>query len=198
MPRSVTSKPTSLRRTPSSFCFCERLAPDEVALVELADPAEVGFEERVLFVDLVAVERHRGFEPQRVARGESAGQDAFGRAVAARRRACPPTSCSALSAGGVDLEAVLARVAGARDDRGHAVNRALAEVVILDLFERRLGQRLQDAQGFGALQGELAEVGAAVRRVRPPRRRWCDLIQSQSLSVVEALTTSSRCSGPKR
>src|SRR5205823_5402390 len=50
----------------------ERGTPVEVALVELGDPTEAGFKERGRLVNLVPVERHRGFEPERVARGQSA------------------------------------------------------------------------------------------------------------------------------
>src|ERR1043165_778908 len=124
----------------------ERVAPRKVALAELGNPAEVGFQKRRLFGDLVAVERHACFEAERVARCQTCGQDAFG-----------------LLRRGVALEAVLARVARARDDGGHVVNAPFAEVVILDLRERRRGERLHDAQGFRALECELAEVGAAVR-----------------------------------
>src|SRR5205085_10872631 len=63
---------------------------------------------------------------------------------------------------GIDLEAVFARVACARDDRRHIVNRTFTEMIILDLCERRVGQLLHDAERVGALDGELAEVCAAV------------------------------------
>src|ERR1043165_1395153 len=119
---------------------CERVAPREVAFAELGNPAEVGFQKRRLFGDLVAVERHACFEAERVARGQPRGQDAFGRAVAARVEQSVP-ELFGLVRRGVDLEAVLARVARARDDGGHAVNLAFAEVVILDLCERRRGAR---------------------------------------------------------
>ncbi len=48
----------------------EDVAADEIALVELADPGEVRLQDRGRVVDVVAVERHFGFEPQRVARCE--------------------------------------------------------------------------------------------------------------------------------
>src|ERR1043165_2347348 len=140
----------------------ERVAPRKVALAELGNPAEVGFQKRRLFGDLVAVERHACFEAERVARCQTCGQDAFGRAVAARVENLVPETFGLLRRG-VDLEAVLARVARARDDGGHVVNAPFAEVVILDLRERRRGESLHDAQGFRALECELAEVGAAVR-----------------------------------
>ena len=44
MPRPRISKPTSLRVRPCFFCFEQRLAADEIALIEFDDPAEVGFE----------------------------------------------------------------------------------------------------------------------------------------------------------
>src|SRR5205085_8948930 len=61
---------------PDSFFLLtrERLAPVEVALCELRYPAEVRFQERRLIRNLVAVERHTRFEPERVARREAAGK----------------------------------------------------------------------------------------------------------------------------
>src|SRR5581483_4156086 len=50
------------------------LAPDEIAFVEFHDPPEVGFVCRRGVVNLVAVERHLRFEPERVARRQTAGQ----------------------------------------------------------------------------------------------------------------------------
>ena len=116
MPRSTISKPTSLRARPFCLLAREHVAADEVALVELHDPAEVGLERGGGVVDVVAVERHLRLEAQRVARAEAArlhaGVDEL--AQDARR----------VLGRDVDLEAVLAGVAGARDDRRRAVDRA--------------------------------------------------------------------------
>src|ERR1043165_8956566 len=62
----------------------------------------------------------------------------------------------------IDFEAVLARVARARDDCSHAVNLTLSEMVILNLFERSLGQLLKDAESVRALQGNLTVICADV------------------------------------
>src|SRR5437762_8934231 len=62
----------------------ERGAPVEVTLVELGDPTQARFEQRGRLVDLMPVERHRGFEPERVTRSQTARRDAIVLAVAAR------------------------------------------------------------------------------------------------------------------
>src|SRR5262245_8549774 len=61
-----------------SFFFLsgEAIAPNEIALVQFANPAKVGFEHGRRAVNVVAVERHLGFEPERVARRQAAGQNA--------------------------------------------------------------------------------------------------------------------------
>ena len=48
IPRSVTSNPTSRRLMPSSFCFANFVAADEVTFVEFANPTEIGFEQVVV------------------------------------------------------------------------------------------------------------------------------------------------------
>src|SRR6185503_6673772 len=58
------------------FLACERLAPGEVAFIQLAYPTEVRFEQRRGLVDVVAVERHARFESQSVARGQTTRQHA--------------------------------------------------------------------------------------------------------------------------
>ena len=109
----------------------------------------------------MAVESHRGFKTQRIARSEAAGQDTFGCAVIASIQNLVPQLLGAVS-GGIDFKAVLARVARARDDGGHIINRAFAEMVILNLVERRLCQRLQDAERVRPLYGNLAIIRAHV------------------------------------
>ena len=116
MPRPRISKPTSLRVTPALLLLEQRVAADEIALVELDDPAEVGFERRNRGVDLVAVERHFGFQAQRVARAQAAGLDAEFRAGV--HHLVP--DALGLAGRDVDLEAVLAGVAGVRDARRRA------------------------------------------------------------------------------
>ena len=53
----------------NTFLFLPRqdLVAKEIAFVELDHPTQVSFEYGVLFVDVVSIERHFCFEPQRVA-----------------------------------------------------------------------------------------------------------------------------------
>src|SRR6185436_12630186 len=46
----------------------QHVAPDKLTLIELHDPAQVGLQRRNRGVDLVPVERHLGFQAQRIAR----------------------------------------------------------------------------------------------------------------------------------
>ena len=86
----------------------ERGAAAEVALVEAHHPAEPGLQRRDPRAELVAVERQPGLEPQRVAGAEPGGRDpgVEQRAASTRGRGV---------GGHVELDAVLAGVAGAGD-----------------------------------------------------------------------------------
>ena len=106
-PLSVSSSPTSCRVRRMRD---ERRLADEIARArEIDRPGEAGLERRHRLVHVLAVEVHAGFEAQRVARAEA-------------RRACTPAAASALPQlrrvrrRQHDLEAVLAGVAGARDE----------------------------------------------------------------------------------
>src|SRR6185295_6005649 len=55
------------------FLLRQGLATDKVALVQFADPTEVRFQQRCVFIDLVPVKRHAGFKAKRVAGREAAG-----------------------------------------------------------------------------------------------------------------------------
>src|ERR1051326_4921701 len=70
-------KPNQLSFHALGFLLGQGFAADEVAFIEFTNPAEVCFEQRGGFVDLVAVERESGFEPERVAGSETAGQHAL-------------------------------------------------------------------------------------------------------------------------
>src|SRR6187397_1818460 len=107
----------------------------------------------------MAVKRHRGLEPQRVSRGETAGK------YADRRSGFEeflPKLLGVLCIG-VDFETVFTCVSGAGDDRFNSVNTAGREMVVRDLVEIRIGERLQDVDCFRTLDGDLAIVGARVR-----------------------------------
>src|SRR5215217_8029952 len=93
----------------------ERPLPDKTRLlVEVHREGDAGFERRGLRVELVSVEAHPCFESQRVPRAEP------GRSSARLHQAEP--HARGVVWGKVDLEPVLARVAGARDDTPGAVN----------------------------------------------------------------------------
>ena len=65
-----------LARQPALLALEQRLAPTNVALVELHDPAEARLERVGRLVDVVAVEAEARLEPQRVARAEADGLQA--------------------------------------------------------------------------------------------------------------------------
>src|SRR5579862_1890308 len=67
-----------LPRDASGFLPAQRLGADEVRLVPADDPAEIGLERRGRLVDVAAVETHRCFETQRIARPEAAGNEVDG------------------------------------------------------------------------------------------------------------------------
>ena len=140
MARSSTSKPTSLRDTPSAFCRRSTSAPRNSSFFQpTIQPRSASSDGRRL-VHVVAVEAHRRLEPQRIA-GAEAGRHEAGRRAGGKDRVP-----HALSGRGrhEHLEAVLAGVAGPRDRPGHARDLAGREPVVLDVGERHAGQRLQD------------------------------------------------------
>ena len=100
----------------------------------------------------MAVERHLGFQAQRVARAQAARFDAEFRA---RLQDLVPDP-HGLAGRDVDLEAVLAGVAGASDARRDADNLAVGEPVIFD-----------------AGQVDVASASAACRVARGPCTAIC-------------------------
>src|SRR5437764_10807839 len=114
----------------------ERVAADELALRELHQPAEVRLQWRRRVVDVVSVQRHPHLETQRVARAEPRRRHA-----ARTEQRLPDRRCIAIVE--VQLEAVLAGVAGARDDRRRAGDFPFAEMVVADLRELGPGHRLE-------------------------------------------------------
>src|SRR5690606_1712772 len=90
----------------------QRVASDEVALVDLRDPAEARLEHRVLLVEGVPVERITHLQAQAVARAEPRRTEAL-RATRLEER---PPQGGGFRGGHVELEAVLARVARAAHD----------------------------------------------------------------------------------
>src|SRR5690606_35600728 len=90
----------------------ERAPADEVALVELDDPAEARLERRVVLVEVVAVQRVAHLEAERVTGAEADRQDAVVRAGEEK----PAPEGHRVVRRDVQLEAILARVARAADD----------------------------------------------------------------------------------
>ena len=193
----AASKPTSCRGSPRRFCSRERLAADEVALVELHDPAEAGLERRGRLVELVPVERQRRLEAQRVARAEADRRD---RPIGAPRLEQRVPERAACRRADVELEAVLAGVAGARDQdaarrrpsprRSGSARSAASDARASALEDRRRARPLQREQ---------RELGAAVDdlalRARAAAARRSS---AQSFSRCEALTQNSSARRARR
>src|ERR1700678_2177744 len=87
--------------------------PGELGLIELDGPALTGRERRDLFAHLVPVQRHARLEAQDVAGGEPARLEAV--ALAGGEQCIP--NVWRVSALDEQLEAILACIAGAGDDR---------------------------------------------------------------------------------
>ena len=96
------------------------------------------------------MQTHAGFEQQRVARAEAAGDQI---ARAARFDDRLPDAIRRLRRH-EDLEAVLARVSGSRNRRADARDLAVREPVVLDGAEVDAGQRLKNAERFRTLHGD--------------------------------------------
>src|SRR5262245_51560609 len=140
----------------------ERLAACEFALGGLDDPGEPRLERVRGLVDVVAVERVFHLEPQRVARAEPNR----GGAVAAALRQERGPELLGLVGGSIELEAVLTRVAGARDQRRHLRDGAALEPVVTDLGDVAIGEPANQRLGLRPLHRD--EPGA-LGRVTPAR-----------------------------
>ncbi len=172
MPRSTISRPMILRLGPPwPAPRASASRPMKSPLSSLSQRVEAGFEDVDLFRDFVAVEAHARFEAQRVARAQAAGPDAELRARFEQR--VPHLHGGGLVGGDVDLEAVFAGVAGARDQHvGNAGDRAPGEPVILDGGQIDLGQLGERLKRARALQGELRVVAGVVAEMNAgPARR---------------------------
>src|SRR5690606_31138963 len=106
----------------------ERAPADELALVELDHPREAGLERRALLVDVVAVQDVAHLEAERVPGAETRGDHAL--RLAHLEDATPERDRVLVRH--VQLEAVLARVTGAADDGGPAIDGPFDEVVVGD------------------------------------------------------------------
>ena len=157
-----------------------------------------------LFGQLVAVERHAGFEPQGVAGAEAGGHDA--QRPAHLHQHFPHARGDAGAQ--AQLEAVLARVAGAADDAalalgGRVQDADLRPAIVPHRLEIDVDQRLQQFDGSRPLDGEHGPQAAHVvprqspgRAARPaPAGRWA-WTQSTILARLPALTTTRKNGWP--
>ena len=96
MARSVISKPTMVFCVPLAFCACSTSRPRNSVLFQPTIQPRSASITVVVLVDVVAVQAHRGFEAQRVARAE-AGRDQAVRL--ARLAAARPTRARAIAGG---------------------------------------------------------------------------------------------------
>ena len=112
----------------------------------------------------MAVERHRRFQPQRVARSQAARPDAE---FAARVQDGVPDPLR-LGRIEVDLETVLARVARPCDARRRSGRLGVDEVVIANRRQVDGGELLESRQRPGPLDGDLRVAVAGVIHLRLP------------------------------
>src|SRR5258708_2395234 len=160
-------KPQPDQRPTRSFGLdlLQRVAADEVALAQLHGPSQ----SRLVGVDglvhVVAPQAQRGFESGRVACAESSREDAGRPAVLEDRVPCR----AHLVAADEQLEAVLARVAGARDERVDARHVAVAKTEVRNPVEvySFAGQQLLRTR---TLEGAEAELHGAVLYLDIDRR----------------------------
>jgi hypothetical protein len=123
-------------------------------LPERARPAEAGRDRIGRLGDVVAVQRVAGLEPQRVARAEPARDDA-----ACEHRVPQHTGVFGHAE---QLAAVLARIAGAVDHRGHPFDLRLGEGEGRSRRQAELRDRVRPLHGQQAvLVRDVADVGAA-------------------------------------
>src|SRR5262249_44736722 len=137
-------------------------AADEIALGGLDHPAQACLERIGGLVDVVAVERELHLEPESVAGAETNRLDPVASPFVQER---VPEGHAPLR-GYVELEAVLARVARAGDEAGHACHAALGEVVVEHLRDVAVGEALDEGFRLGSLHREERRRLAHVR----PRR----------------------------
>ena len=140
----------------------DRVLADEVTLLRLHDPSEAGLERVRRLVDVVAVERVRHLEAERIAGAEADRRDTI---MAARVEQRIPEPFGGLG-GNVQLEAVLARVSRARDDRRDARHARRREAIVRD--RRDVGLRQPTDERLGARSLHRDQTGRR-RDVLPAR-----------------------------
>ena len=145
-------------RTSFGGCFLDAqqgVAAGEIVADQVAGETQAGLERVDLLGKLVAVERHAGFEPQRVAGAEPGGHDA--QRLAQFHQHFPHARGDAGAE--AQLEAVLAGVAGAADDAalalgGRMKDQGLRAAVVAHRLEVDVDQRLQQFDRPRPLDGE--------------------------------------------
>ena len=180
-PRSSSSRPTSLRGEPARAHLERASRPMKARPAGSSATVQPSADSRRMRarVHVVAVEVHAGLQAQRVARAEAAGGDAQRIQAAPRRHRIRGRQH--------DLEAVLAGVAGARDE-------PCAELAPDESLERERGGGLRRAQQLRRLGARLRALHGEHRQVRAladldvEGRAW-RRIQARSLSRVPAFTT---------
>ena len=206
MPRSRRTSPTSCRRRAAGGDPQQRLAcPRTSALVrslalEMDEAAQARLEGVGLPVELVAVERHASLEAQCVPGAEAAGHETRGGTC--REQGVP--EARPLVPGDEELEAVLARVAGARD-QGRARRRPRRS---REAYGRRLARsRLVSGPGCRPRRDPgwpAARCAASRRRAGRASASWAVAAASRSVSSAattsrfEALGTTSSSAGAVR
>ena len=179
-------------RARPALTFGQRFAADEVALVELHGPAQAGLVRVDRLVHVVAVQAQRGLEARRVARAQA------GRQHAAARRPCSRiASQTSPTRSDVDeeLEAVLARVAGARDHRrGRPRPRRCRNPKYGR--SREPARRAAAPARFRPLERDQRELEGSVLDRRRPRAR-ARASTRRSFSRLDALTTTKKPSSPQ-
>ncbi len=150
MPRSSSLETDDLARHAGGLLLPQHGRADEVVFLPADDPAQIRFERARRLIDVVAVEPHGRFEPERVPRAKAARNQVH-RAPGFQDGQPEPI-------GGLrrreDLESVLARVAGARNSGADVGDLAVREPVVLQRCEVHAGQRLQDLERARPLDGE--------------------------------------------
>ena len=135
--------------------FDECLVAHEPALlVEVHDPAESGLERRDAAAQLLAVQGHAGLEPQRVPAGQPGRDESVLRPASARAA----HDGGRIGRAAVDLEPVLAGVAGPGQQHGYPGEGALVDRVVLQLRYLEVGELRDDRGSGGSLDGDQRPV----------------------------------------
>src|SRR5262245_21355607 len=130
----------------------------EAGLLKLPYPADPGLERRRLGIHVGAAERQPGFEPQGVASCEPARQPAM--PPDCRQDGVPDRA--RLAGRDEELEAVLAGVAGPGHESADAGDGRFADGERAERGQIEWRQRPERVLGFGTLERQQRELGAAV------------------------------------